>query len=121
MATADVTSAEEDSAVDLESVAVHEIGHLLGLGHSSSAEAVMYPSLRTKTRKVELMRDDVEGIQGLYGGNPNYAVETKGSSSPETSSQVPATATVSAILTAAVAAATTLAGFVLKECVFFWC
>ncbi|KAL2464375.1 matrix metalloproteinase [Forsythia ovata] len=60
------------SAVDLESVAVHEIGHLLRLGHSSVENAIMYPTISSGTRKVELANDDVIGIQELYGSNPNY-------------------------------------------------
>ncbi|CAH2047497.1 unnamed protein product [Thlaspi arvense] len=59
------------SVVDLESVAVHEIGHLLGLGHSSVENAIMYPAISGGDRKVELAKDDIEGIQQLYGGNPN--------------------------------------------------
>ncbi|KAI3467464.1 hypothetical protein Pfo_024127 [Paulownia fortunei] len=60
------------SAVDLESVAVHEIGHLLGLGHSSVEDAIMYPTISSGTRKVELATDDIMGVQELYGSNPNY-------------------------------------------------
>lgn len=59
-------------AVDLESVAAHEIGHLLGLGHSSIREAIMYPSLSPRTKKVDLSVDDVAGIQVLYGSNPDF-------------------------------------------------
>ncbi|XP_027362804.1 metalloendoproteinase 2-MMP-like [Abrus precatorius] len=70
--TGDVTEAALSNAVDLESVAVHEIGHLLGLGHSSVEEAIMYPSIASRTRKVELANDDIEGIQQLYGSNPNF-------------------------------------------------
>ncbi|KAL2349353.1 hypothetical protein Fmac_003353 [Flemingia macrophylla] len=72
VASGDVTKASVSNAVDLESVAVHEIGHLLGLGHSSVEEAIMYPTISAKTRKVDLNEDDVLGIQELYGSNPNY-------------------------------------------------
>ncbi|KAH7866501.1 hypothetical protein Vadar_021231 [Vaccinium darrowii] len=32
----------------------------------------MYPTISTGTKKVDLAGDDVEGIQVLYGSNPNY-------------------------------------------------
>ncbi|PIN21284.1 Interstitial collagenase [Handroanthus impetiginosus] len=68
----DFLNSSPASAVDLESVAVHEIGHLLGLGHSSVEGAIMYPTISSGVRKVELANDDITGIQELYGANPNY-------------------------------------------------
>lgn len=63
-------------AVDLESVATHEIGHLLGLSHSSVKEAVMYPSLKPRDKRAELNVDDMKGVQSLYGSNPNFRHES---------------------------------------------
>ena len=52
------------TSVDLFSVALHETGHALGLGHSSNTGAVMYPYYRMQTG---LTSDDIAGIQALYG------------------------------------------------------
>ncbi|XP_076954232.1 metalloendoproteinase 1-like [Bidens hawaiensis] len=55
-------------AFDLETVAVHEIGHLLGLSHSEDQNAVMFSGIPSGVVKV-LNADDIQGIKALYGLN----------------------------------------------------
>jgi len=52
---------------DYFSVVLHELGHTLGLGHSSDASAVMYPFISADTAKRTLTTDDLAGITALYG------------------------------------------------------
>ena len=54
------------AAFDLELLAVHEIGHALGLGHSTTANAVMRPFFSASDAFVGLHPDDVAGINSLY-------------------------------------------------------
>jgi hypothetical protein len=51
---------------DLFTVAVHEIGHALGLDHSSLTTAVMYSTYNGVD--TSLKSDDIAGIQSIYGG-----------------------------------------------------
>ncbi len=64
------TTAPTIGQFDLQSVATHEIGHLLGLDHSTIAHAVMYPYGDTSLIGVHstLSMDDVIGIGHLYPG-----------------------------------------------------
>ncbi|KAL4283739.1 hypothetical protein GQ457_16G001810 [Hibiscus cannabinus] len=55
------------SQVDLESIAVHEIGHNLGLGHSEDQNAIMFPTFNAGTTKRDLGQDDISGLRALYG------------------------------------------------------
>jgi len=60
--------------LDLESAVMHQIGHLLGLGHSNVEESVMYPYvLPSKQRKVELSDYDKFNIERVYSdGNSDH-------------------------------------------------
>jgi Matrixin len=49
---------------DLQSVYLHENGHVAGLGHSTDINAVMYPSYQTA--RCDLATDDRNGIAALY-------------------------------------------------------
>ena len=51
----------------VKDVVIHEVGHLLGLGHSDASGAVMYIDHNVFT----LRADDREGIDYLYGGGAN--------------------------------------------------
>ena len=56
-----------DLGIDLLQVAVHEIGHSLGLDHSQDPEAIMFPSYSSYKAGLDLAEDDIKAIQALYG------------------------------------------------------
>lgn len=62
-------SYENRSGTDLLGVATHEIGHALGLQHSTQFESVMYPVYRGYSPDLRLGGDDIANVERLYGGS----------------------------------------------------
>jgi hypothetical protein len=80
-----VADSGEAGREDVESIVVHELGHLHGLGHSALGEtellagggrqvlgeaSIMYPfAFNAGTVNRALHQDDVAGLSDIYGGN----------------------------------------------------
>jgi hypothetical protein len=62
---------------DLMTVAIHEFGHALGLGHSSDSTAVMYSTYTTAKQAV--VTDDTNGIRSIYNSRQNDFFDANGS------------------------------------------
>ena len=62
-------SSDGSFGFNFESAIMHEIGHSLGLMHSSVDGAIMNPNyaMGAKGRNIELHIDDIQGVQELYG------------------------------------------------------
>jgi len=60
------------NAFDVETVALHEIGHILGLQHSSVQGSVMFASVSPNFTKRVLTQDDISGVKALYPSQSNW-------------------------------------------------
>lgn len=56
----------QSNSFDIESVALHELGHGLGLGHTPRAGQVMYERIVSNTLRRELQNGDLGGVRALY-------------------------------------------------------
>lgn len=58
--------------LDFRRVALHELGHVIGLDHESAAPAIMAPNISNLDR---LQADDIAGVNTLYGGLGNCEIK----------------------------------------------
>jgi len=76
--------------VDLESVALHEFGHALGLNHTGDGSAVMYASYPSGAQKRQPTQDDIDGLNAIYGagggGTPTATPSPAATSTPSPTS-----------------------------------
>ncbi len=64
----DGPGAPSGGQIDIQGVACHELGHSLGLGHSTVVGATMYPSISgTGAQQRSIEADDIAGVQFIYG------------------------------------------------------
>lgn len=73
--------------VGLYQVALHEIGHVIGLNHTISSDTIMYASNISDLSG--LTEGDIEGAQIFYGAAQNTSAPNPQSSNPEPEPAVP--------------------------------
>lgn len=92
------------ASIYIEDVATHELGHALGLSHSSVSDATMYPSTAYCSQSNRtLASDDVAAIRSLYGTTAIVAPNTAPSvviTSPANGATFSSTASISFAATA---------------------
>lgn len=57
--------------LDFRRIALHELGHVIGLGHETSNAAIMAPDIGNVDR---LQADDIAAVEALYGGLSNCTI-----------------------------------------------
>lgn len=66
-----------NNSPDLKSVALHEIGHLLGLRHRKDLDTIMRPNYNKYI--TEPSKEDIHIIQNIYGKRPDSSEPRNGS------------------------------------------
>ena len=85
---------------DLFLVSIHELGHALGLAHSTNPSSIMYETYQHhNTKPFKMPLDDILGIRAIYGRKPK----------PTTPVISSTTATVTTIVNVTTTVATTVA------------
>jgi hypothetical protein len=69
---------------DLQETLTHELGHALGLGHTSDELATMWPITHFDSRCGGLLGDDIEGIRFMYGSGGALNIDSSSELLPAT-------------------------------------
>nr|XP_022345774.1 matrix metalloproteinase-19-like [Crassostrea virginica] len=75
---------------ELKTVATHEFGHALGLAHSNEPDSIMAPFYKGYDPEMKLHKDDIDGIQSLYG-KPEGTTTTSSTEAPISTTETTAT------------------------------
>ena len=82
-----------NAPVDFRRVAVHELGHVLGLAHENDVRSIMAPSGTIGDTIVRPTADDVAGVRALYERAASPPPRNDGFSNPQTISGLSGRAT----------------------------
>lgn len=83
----DVTLSDTDAEYDVPSIVVHEVGHFMGIAHSSDDDALMAPTYSPGTIRRELGDDDIDALCTIYAPDrsASCSIEPRGGFGPRCS------------------------------------
>ncbi|MBJ05497.1 MAG: hypothetical protein CMO40_00030 [Verrucomicrobiaceae bacterium] len=62
----------QNGGLDFKRIALHELGHVIGLDHEETNTAIMAPTI---SDVFELQEDDISGVEALYSGLKQCAIK----------------------------------------------
>ncbi len=70
-------AADGSMLIDMQRVAIHEFGHVLGLDHPDDAGQAVVAIMNSHTSDIDAQQqDDIDGVVSLYGAKPAPPVST---------------------------------------------
>jgi len=84
----DVSGNPPPGTLDLQGFATHQLGHVVGLAHSTVAGATMSPALGNLLEWRSIEADDISGVLAIYGAAPANAAVLDSTGLPYTGGSV---------------------------------